>query len=181
MNGALALTFDVDAESVWLATSPTYSSRLSTLSEARYGIGRGLRRVLNVLAANEAHGTFYVPGATAEAHPAAVEMILEGGHTLGHHGHEHLKSHEVDPDTEREEIKKAYLPSRDLESGPRDIDLHPGTHATTLDLLPQYGFRWDSSLMEDDRPYTLAVGDARLIELPVHWSLDDWPHFGVDR
>lgn len=28
--------------------------------------------------------------------------------------------------------------------------------------------------MGDDRPYMLR--SAGLLELPVHWSLDDWPH-----
>src|SRR6201999_2563408 len=36
---------------------------------------------------------------------------------------------------------------------------------------------WDSSLMGDDRPYPIAGG--RLMELPVHWSLDDAPHFAA--
>lgn len=45
----IALTFDVDAESVWLATSPDYARRLTTLSEARYGVGRGLDRILELL------------------------------------------------------------------------------------------------------------------------------------
>jgi peptidoglycan-N-acetylglucosamine deacetylase len=31
--------------------------------------------------------------------------------------------------------------------------------------------------MGDDRPYPLASGTRSLIELPVHWSLDDAPHF----
>jgi peptidoglycan/xylan/chitin deacetylase (PgdA/CDA1 family) len=42
----------------------------------------------------------------------------------------------------------------------------------TFALLLHHGFEWDSSLMGDDRPY-LYDG---LLELPVHWSLDDWPH-----
>ena len=42
-----------------------------------------------------------------------------------------------------------------------------------MQLLQEHGFTYDSSLMGDDRPYTLENG---LLELPVHWSLDDWPH-----
>jgi peptidoglycan-N-acetylglucosamine deacetylase len=43
----------------------------------------------------------------------------------------------------------------------------------TLALLKEHGFQYDSSLMGDDRPYLL---DNALLEIPVHWSLDDWPH-----
>jgi peptidoglycan-N-acetylglucosamine deacetylase len=46
----------------------------------------------------------------------------------------------------------------------------------TLDMLPQYGIRYDSSLMDDDRPY-LVGPDRDLAELPVHWSLDDWEQY----
>ena len=31
--------------------------------------------------------------------------------------------------------------------------------------------------MDDDRPYVLRVGDHRLVELPPHWSLDDWEQY----
>ena len=33
--------------------------------------------------------------------------------------------------------------------------------------------------MGDDRPYALRAGPHELVELPVHWSLDDAPHFAA--
>ena len=48
----------------------------------------------------------------------------------------------------------------------------------TLDLLPGAGISYDSSLMDDDRPYVVEAGGASLAELPVHWSLDDWEQYG---
>src|SRR6185369_5988205 len=45
-------------------------------------------------------------------------------------------------------------------------------------LLEKHGFRYDSGLMDADHPYKLAVSnDPRgpsIVELPGHWSLDDW-------
>jgi peptidoglycan/xylan/chitin deacetylase (PgdA/CDA1 family) len=51
----------------------------------------------------------------------------------------------------------------------------PGWELTpaTLRELGRLGFTHDSSLMGDDRPH--LVGE--LVELPVHWTLDDAPHF----
>ncbi len=43
----------------------------------------------------------------------------------------------------------------------------------TLDLLAGYGIKYDSSLMDDDRPYVMETDAGFLTELPVHWSLDD--------
>jgi peptidoglycan/xylan/chitin deacetylase (PgdA/CDA1 family) len=48
----------------------------------------------------------------------------------------------------------------------------------TFGLLLEYDFRYDSSCMGDDRPYFETYGGQRILELPVHWSLDDWPRFG---
>ena len=67
---AISLTFDVDAESGWLGEDDAYKHRLSTLSEARYGITRGLPRILQTLQRHDIKATFYVPGYTAELHTA---------------------------------------------------------------------------------------------------------------
>src|SRR5690606_10484023 len=62
-------------------------------------------------------------------------------------------------------------------------------------LLLKHGFVYDSSMMGDDyTPYRLPQGDAvalaaparfgrepRLIEMPVSWTLDDYPHFEFIR
>jgi hypothetical protein len=45
-------------------------------------------------------------------------------------------------------------------------------------LLARHGFTYDSGLMDADHPYVLATGPEpgaqTLVELPGHWSLDDW-------
>ena len=48
----------------------------------------------------------------------------------------------------------------------------------TFDLLVEHGFAYDSSCMGDDRPYLQSWASGSILELPVHWSLDDWPRFG---
>src|SRR5271165_2322970 len=81
---AVALTFDVDGEAPWLSEGPEYARRLTMLSQGRFGPGRGLGRILGLLAELEVTATFYVPGHTADQHPGAVEAILAGGHEVGH-------------------------------------------------------------------------------------------------
>lgn len=178
-HGQLAVTFDVDAESVWLAAGPGYERRLSTLSEAGYGVGRGLTRVLELLVRYQATGTFYVPGATAQRHPEAVAQIIDNGHDIGHHGHDHLKSHEIDGPEQRRELERGFEALGALGVKPKGYR-SPAWELTpdTLALLGEFEFEWDSSLMEDDRPYEIEAGGRTLVELPVHWTLDDWPWFG---
>jgi hypothetical protein len=47
---AVALTFDVDGEAPWLSEGPEYTRRLTMLSQGRFGPGRGLGRILGLLA-----------------------------------------------------------------------------------------------------------------------------------
>ena len=55
------------------------------------------------------------------------------------------------------------------------------TTYATAGLLLDRGFSYDSSLMDGELPYLLAEGpqqDARaLVEIPVHWALDDWEQY----
>lgn len=48
----------------------------------------------------------------------------------------------------------------------------------TLDLLEAKELTYTSQFMDDFRPYRHR--DRRLVELPVQWILDDWPHFAFD-
>jgi peptidoglycan/xylan/chitin deacetylase (PgdA/CDA1 family) len=65
----------------------------------------------------------------------------------------------------------------------------------TIGLLASHGFAYESSLMADDyQPYWARQGDivelerplvrgapTRLVEMPVSWHLDDYPHFEFVR
>jgi hypothetical protein len=47
-------------------------------------------------------------------------------------------------------------------------------------LLAERGFLYDSSLMDADVPYELAIepkAAESIVEIPVHWGLDDWEQY----
>ena len=72
---AVTLSFDVDAESGYLCRGEHYARRLTSLSQGRYGIRRGLPRILDLLDEQGIRATFYVPGYTAELHPEEIGEI----------------------------------------------------------------------------------------------------------
>jgi peptidoglycan/xylan/chitin deacetylase (PgdA/CDA1 family) len=174
---AVALTFDVDAEAGVLGDGPEYRTRLTSLSEGRYGVVRGVDRILAALDELDICGTFYVPGDTAERHSDVVRRIYDAGHEIAHHGHVHLPSTALDSDAQRDEIERglaalgSVAPARVRGYRSPCWELTP----ETLSLVEEH-FDYDSSLMGDDRPY-LVSERSPLVELPVHWSLDDWPLF----
>ena len=45
--------------------------------------------------------------------------------------------------------------------------------------VPDYHFEFPPfwALMDSDRPYVLETGAGEIVELPVHWALDDWEQY----
>ena len=178
-SAALAiLSFDVDAESPILAEGREYAGHPSAMSHQRYGPLVAVPRLLGLLDDLGVPATFFVPGWTAERYPQAVEQILAAGREVAHHGHSHRSPVHMDEAEER----------RDLEAGLAALERHgvqPEGYRTpswepsarTFDLLAEYGIGYDSSLMDDDRPYVLETASGPLVELPAHWSLDDWNQY----
>jgi peptidoglycan-N-acetylglucosamine deacetylase len=178
-RAALSLTFDVDAESAILAVDPVYAGRLSTMSHQAYGPKVGVPRILRMLERVGVRATFFVPGLTADLHPDTVEAILAAGHEVGHHGHSHVPYHRMSDDEQRRDLERAFE-SLELAGGVRPEGFRaPWWELTnsTPAILAEFGLAWDSSMMDDDRPYLLDTGDGTLVELPVHWMLDDWEQY----
>lgn len=194
MSGApptVCLTFDFDAISLWVgpyaATSP------SAISRGEFG-AVGVRRILRLLDRFGIPGTFFVPGHTVETYPDHARAIIAAGHEVGHHGY----LHENPLALGTRERERAVL-ERGLEVIDRVLGVRPAGYRSpawdnspfTLELLLELGFRYESSLMGDDfTPYWCRVGDVAepdgpyrfgrpvgLVELPVSWLLDDFPHF----
>jgi peptidoglycan-N-acetylglucosamine deacetylase len=179
---AVALTFDVDAESGWLSQGAEYADRLTTLSQAAFGPARGLSRILELLDAEEIPATFYVPGHTADHYPGPISLIIDRGHEIAHHGYLHRRTDRLDAAGERTELEQGLTALEKL--GLRPLGYRsPSWEVTpvTLRLLADMGFTYDSSLMGDDRPYWDYSTGRPLLELPVHWSLDDWCYFGWNQ
>jgi len=173
------VSFDFDAEEVWIGEDPDNVDRPGTLSQGTYGAKVAIPLVLGVLRRLELSATFFVPGRVAERYPHRIEEILAGGHEIAHHGYTHTSPARLSPEAEEAELVRG----RDvLTSLGADVVGYRSPSwefsASTLDLLVRHGFRYSSNLMDDIRPYRHPGHD--IIELPVHWTLDDAPHFWFD-
>jgi peptidoglycan/xylan/chitin deacetylase (PgdA/CDA1 family) len=177
VRAAAMFGFDLDAEAVMLADHPEVADYLDVIAHQRYGPRVAVPRLLRMLDRVGLRTTFFVPGWVAETWPEVARSVRDAGHEIGHHGYLHESVRGTDEATE-----EGYL-LRGLEALDRVLGVRPvGYRAPSWDmnfrtpaLLGKYGFRYDSGLMDSDHPYRLAAGEsASLIELPVHWSLDDW-------
>ncbi len=177
---AVCLSFDVDAETAFFSRGQEYYERLSSLSEGRFSVVRGVPRMLALLRRHGLPATFFVPGWTAENYPHTVDAILNDGHEVGHHGYLHARTNKVSAQVQAEELDRG-LAALESVGAPRPRGYRsPAWEVTpeTFELLVDAGFLYDSSFMSDDRPYVERLGGLELLELPVHWGLDDWPYFG---
>ena len=177
-RSAVAITFDFDAEEVWIGEDPANAGRPGVLSQGTYGAKVAVPLILDRLADAGVIATFFVPGRVAERHPQRVAEIVAAGHELAHHGHTHTSPTLLTPEAEEEEL---ITGRRTLEAfgvevvGYRSPSWDLSEH--TLALLERHGFAYASNLMDDIRPYGRASGP---VEVPIQWILDDAPHFWFD-
>lgn len=178
-RAAVSLTFDVDAESALLGRGLPEKLSYSAFSERRFGVVRGLTRILDLLSEVGVRGTFYTPGYTADHYPDAVREIVDRGHELAHHGYLHRPPNRIEAAAQREELVRGVESLSALSGRAPEGYRSPSWEVTeeTFRLLGEMGFVYDSSCMGDDRPYLERIGSSSLVELPVHWSLDDFPYY----
>ncbi|MBX8688000.1 polysaccharide deacetylase family protein [Mycobacterium sp. 20091114027_K0903767] len=177
---AVAFTFDVDAESPLLTTDPAFADRMGAMSHQAYGPLVGIPRLLSILDELQVPGTFFVPGYTAHRHPEPIRSIAAAGHEIAHHGYLHESLVGVDEQTEREILDRGLRALQEVVGvtpvGYRAPMWEMNWH--TPKLLAEFGFLYDSTLMDSDHPYELAVDqESALVELPVSWALDDWQQY----
>jgi peptidoglycan-N-acetylglucosamine deacetylase len=175
----VAFTFDFDAEEVWIGENPANSGKPGVLSQGTYGARVAVPLILELLRRHGVTATFFVPGRVAERHPERVRTIVEAGHELAHHGYTHTSPTRLSPDEEHDELVKARsilesfgVAVRGYRSPSWDFSPH------TLELLASEGFAYSSNLMSDIRPFRHE--GSPIVELPVHWILDDAAHFWFD-
>lgn len=177
---ACAITFDVDADSLIHIARPKDSyDRLYPISMGRYGPTVGVPRILETYRRLGLKQSFFMPAWTMERYPEAVDQILAGGHEIGHHGYIHEDPTEISAASQRESFERALETHRRMTGRkPRGYRAPVyNANQTTIDLLVEHGFVYDSSLMADDIPYRMRSKGRMLYEMPPHWGTDDWPAF----
>jgi peptidoglycan/xylan/chitin deacetylase (PgdA/CDA1 family) len=176
-RAACAFTFDLDAETLWMARGV---HEPVALSQGRFGPVEALPRILGLLRAAQMRASFFIPAWVATRYPDAVRAIVGDGHEIGCHGDEHERVSDVAPDREREILLKSLEVLTPL-AGRRPIGYRAPAwqlSAETLPLLARNGFDYSSNMMDRLVPYFHPPVDGKaLVEIPVAWVLDDAPFF----
>ena len=174
----ILLTFDMDGETLWRCRDPENANRPVTLAQGRYGPETGLPRILKILDKYDIHATFFIPGFTANQYPDKVKEIFDKGHEIGNHGWSHtypdnLPSYEAEwkEDEDCGNLVKSITGVKP--AGYRSPAWEFGKN--TIDIMKKMGFKYSSNMMdtEEIRYLDTGVEKTNIVELPIHWTLDD--------
>jgi peptidoglycan-N-acetylglucosamine deacetylase len=175
---SLLLTVNVHGIGPEAATTPE-AELFGRDAHGRYTYRIGLTRVLDALRDYGLKATFFWPSSEARRMPALVERCLREGHELASNGRafeDHAKLG-ADEDAVLEEAHDVL--TRLAGAAPIGFRSPTGTLSErTIPILQRLGYRYDSSFLDDDAPYSLAEhGGTGMAELPVSEGLTDATHF----
>ena len=177
---AVNFSFDMDAESLLhVYFSDTAQNRVAMASRLRYGPEVAVPRIVDALRRLDLRQTFFIPGWCMEQYPRAVQLIVDHGHEIAHHGYMHEKINQLS----REEERTVFLRGLDAivkTTGrrPRGFRAPSGAFSRhTLDLLVEAALDYDASLGGHDIPYLVTNGRGTLVELPHDVTTDDWTQY----
>ncbi|RMZ81943.1 hypothetical protein DV737_g2308, partial [Chaetothyriales sp. CBS 132003] len=157
----ICLSVDFDALSGYLGTGHDPHNTLSDYSagllSANVGVGRLLRLFTKWNISDKV--TWFTPCHSLETFPAAAQQIIRSGAEIGLHGYSHEGAYSMTVDQERDVLEKCIDIVTKLQGGKRPVGYRAPLYQireTTVQLLQDYGFLYDSSMNAHDAlPYFL--------------------------
>ncbi len=111
-----------------------------------------------------------------------VRDIVAAGHEIAHHGYLHEQPTGLSAEEEATALDRGLDALQEV-AGVRPVGYRApmwDLSWRTPELLEARGFEYDSSLMDADYPYELAVtaeSTRSIVEIPIQWALDDWEQY----
>ena len=144
-----ALTIDVEDYFQVSAFAPYIQRSDWDARECR--VERNVGRILDMLAAQKTHATFFTLGWIAQRYPHLVRRIADEGHEVASHGYGHERVSDLTPEAFAHDIRTAKHLLEDIAgvavTGYRAPSFSIGQgNLWALDVLQQEGYRYSSSI-----------------------------------
>jgi peptidoglycan/xylan/chitin deacetylase (PgdA/CDA1 family) len=122
-----------------------------------------------------------IPGIVAEENPEHIKAILAGGHEIACAGYRHQNYDNLDLAAQSADIAKGCEALATLTGQrPTGFRIPAGNGAPGfIEALRDQGIRWSSSWRGDDLPFAHPTA-PEVIELPLHYELEDEPYFAFN-
>ena len=179
---AVCITFDVDGPTVFRAKAkgnPKWGNPVA-VSLGEFGPNVGVPRILKLLKKYDIKGAFFPPGAIIEEYPDIIRRVADEGHELGFHSINHVSPTLLTYEEQKEDFDKGLeIFEKMFRKRPLGYRCPAGEYDDkTWELLDDYGFLYDSTMMGADYPYLKKIRKNSIVILPIHWMFSDWVHFG---
>lgn len=147
-------------------------------SWGRFGVRRGMRRLLAILDEQAVPATVMLSGQICETAPDLVRDIHAAGHDICGHGYA------------QNQIPATLSPEAEAESIARCTELIVGAtgaapsgwisprltgSALTSSLLAAQGYRWHGDANDDDRAYVEQTAHGPILAIPLNMDVNDLP------
>ncbi|WP_149086762.1 polysaccharide deacetylase family protein [Pseudomonas prosekii] len=178
---AVVLTVDYNDIHGILTQAPEVAGRDKTLSVWRYGSQRGVERLLGLFAELGVSSSWCIPGIVAEENPEHLQAIQAGGHEIACAGYRHQNYDNLSLAEQSADIAKGCAALAAL-TGQRPVGFRiPAGNGAPgfIEALRDQGIRWSSSWRGDDLPFAHPTA-PEVIELPLHYELEDEPYFAFN-
>lgn len=200
-QAAAMVTVELDAEFIWLDMDPNAIHAPKVLSNGEFGFMRGYDRLLEALERHGIKATFFVLGAVADKYPDEVLKAVRAGHEIACHGYYHNDYACLSYEEQKEDLEKGLNALEKLISyRPRGFRAPEGElNCQFFKLIQEEGLLYDSSLLGNDVPHFMPIYETKpstfnaiypepfngkpsnVIEIPMHWELQDFPYFTYNR
>jgi peptidoglycan/xylan/chitin deacetylase (PgdA/CDA1 family) len=191
---AFVITVDFFDDAAILVQEPRMAGREKSLSVWQYGAKRGVDRLLGLFDELGVKSSWFVPGTVARAHAELVARIHSAGHEIGNASFGCENFDTLSLAQQNDSLAAAQAVLADI-TGERPTGFRSpfGNWAPGFTQhLRDAGIAWSSSWRGDDLPYfhPAAIGPdmsaasassaAPLVELPLHYELEDEPYFSFN-
>ena len=178
-GGGEASLFNGDAVSEGMLNDigvPTIRGRRVPLVESvfEYGSRRGAWRILDILRDFSVPASILAVARALEQNPALLRACVERGHEIVSHGYRWVDYGEVEPETEREHIRRAVAILTEL-AGERPLGWmtgRPGPNTRRL-LAEEGGFLYDRDSLADELPYWVKMSTGPHLVIPYSYEAND--------
>lgn len=182
---AVVITVDFNDIHGILTQEPAVAGRDKTLSVWRYGTKRGIDNMLQLFDDLNVHSSWCVPGIVAEENSERVREIDSMGHEIATMGYEHCNFDDLSLEKQINMLEDGCKVTADtIGKSPRGFRISAGNWKPGFtDALRRQEIIWSSSWRGDDLPYSHPINSnntSPLIEIPLHYELEDEPYFAFN-
>ncbi|RON02549.1 polysaccharide deacetylase [Pseudomonas brassicacearum] len=178
---AVVLTVDYNDVHGILTRAPEVAGRDKTLSVWRYGTQRGVERLLALFKELGVSSSWCVPGIVAEENPEHIRSIQAAGHEIACAGYRHQNYDTLNLAEQTAALEHGCRALAAITGQrPAGFRIPAGNWAPGFtEALREQGIRWSSCWRGDDLPFAHPTS-PEVIELPLHYELEDEPYFAFN-